>query len=66
MARGNNNHNSVYKPTPGGNSPAHVSLHMQCTYNVPTGSSGVILLGLLIAANSGSGLDKESFIPNCI
>lgn len=69
MARGNNNRNSVYKPTAGGNGPAHVSVHMQFMYNVYICTHGQLrgyTAGLFIAANSGSGLDKEHFIPNCI
>lgn len=69
MARGNNNHNSVYKPTPGGSSPAHLPVHMQFMYNVYICTHRQLrgyTAGLFIAANSGSGLDKESFIPNCI
>lgn len=69
MARGNNNHTFVYKPTAGGNSPTHVSVHVQCMYNVYICTHRQLrgyTAGLLIAANSGSGLDKENFIPNCI
>lgn len=69
MAKGNNNHTSVYKPTAGGKSPAHVFAHVQCMYNVDI-CTHVQLRGctasLFIAANSGSGLDKENFISNCI
>lgn len=69
MARGNSNHASVCKPTAGGNSPAHVSMHMQCTYEMQICAQGQLrgyTAGLFIAANSGSGLDKENFIHNCI
>lgn len=72
MATGNNTHTSVYKPTAGGNSRAHVSVHVQWMYEMyemytcTHGQLRGYTAGLFIAANSGSGLDKENFIHNCI
>lgn len=68
MARGNNNHTCVYNQTADGNSPAHVFVHVHlcimciCSHGQLRGYTA----GLFTAVNSGSGLDKENFIPNCI